>query len=387
MFIRFCGTLTLMKIQALLLSLVLVLFFSLLNCSDSNTGSSDNGGDLLGDPEAPVASGCPDAENPCCTDPATDVSLNACFASVTAQTLEPGFAPAQSGVLVHGWDGTEAAGTPWVPGQEQGPTKRWSSSYINRLNVSSGNPNSEGQNAPPTISIYSILSGGIILSPANTQISCAFAGDAGTDSRPPATGYPDGCGPKVSGEGGWCANCQFSDASESCAYSPIVGGASNGLCTIPTTKLSAMLKTQLVYTALAAGWTRLEMAYNEVVAEPLVQDSTDTIVAFYTPVGTDPRARACPDYKERPELQGTQSVCCPIDPYTRQRTDDPCTDNNAPDQRVTCDEMQALSEQVGVNVPLLLFNPTDLEQPFSEACANWSECSAPGAVCVPLVGS
>ena len=148
-----------------------------------------------------------------------------------------------------------------------------------------------------------------------------------------------------------------------------------------------MLKTQLVYTTLASGWPDLEMAYNEVVAEPLVPDSTDTIAAFYTPVGTDPRARACPDYDDRPETQGTQSVCCPIDPYTRQRTDDPCTGNTALDQMVTCDEMQALSEQVGVEVPLLFFNPTDLEQPFAEACANWSECSAPGEVCAPLVGS
>ena len=376
-----------MKTQALLLSLVLVLFISLLNCSDSNTGSSDNGGGLLGDPGAPVASGCPDAENPCCADPATDVSLNACFASVNQQTLEPGFAPAQAGVLVHGWDGTEAEGTPWIPGQQQGPTKRWSSSYINRLNVSSGNPNPEGQNAPPTISIYSIFSGGIVLAAANTKISCAFAQDAGTDSRPSdQPEYPDGCGPKVSGEGGWCADCQFSNASESCAYSPIVGGQSDGLCTIPTTQLSAMLKTQLVYTTLASGWPDLEMAYNEVVAEPLVPDSTDTIVAFYTPVGTDPRARACPEYDDRPEIQGTQSVCCPIDPYTRQPTGS-CTPNTAPDQRVTCDEMQALSEKVGVDVPLLWLNPTDLEQPFAEACANWSECQAEGAPCQALVGS
>ena len=379
-----------MKTQAVLLSLVLAFFFSLLNCSDSNTGSSDNGGALLGDPGAPVSSGCPDAENPCCADPATDVSLNACFASVNQQTLEPGFAPAQAGVLVHGWDGTEVAGTPWIPGDQQSTAKRWSSSYINRLNVSSGapNPDPQGQNPPSTISIYSIFSGGIILSPANTQISCAFAQDAGTDSRPSdKPEYPDGCGPKVSGEGGWCADCQYSNASENCAYSRIVGGKSDGLCTIPTTQLSAMLKTQLVYTTLASGWPDLEMAYNEVVAEPLVPDSTDTIAAFYTPVGTDPRARACPDYDDRPETQGTQSVCCPIDPYTRQRTDDPCTGNTALDQMVTCDEMQALSEKVGVDVPLLWLNPTDLEQPFAEACANWSECQAEGAPCQALVGS
>ncbi|MCH2186896.1 hypothetical protein MK280_13595 [Myxococcota bacterium] len=167
---------------------------------------------MLGAPGAPVASGCPDAENPCCADPATDVSFNACFASVNQKTLEPGFAPAQAGVLVHGWDGTEAEGTPWIPGPQQGPAKRWSSSYIDRLNISSGNPNSEGQ---------------------------------------------------------------------------------TGSCTV----------------------------------------------------------------------------------------------NTAPDQRVICDEMQALSEKVGVNVPLLWLNPTDLEQPFAEACANWSECQEEGAHCQALVGS
>jgi hypothetical protein len=247
-----------------------------------------------------------------------------------------------------------------------------------------------GPNAPPTISLYSIFSGGIVLSPANTKISCAFAQDAGTDDRPKdEPEYPGGCGPKSSGEGGWCADCKFSDAAGSCDYSPLAdGGSKPGLCTIRPENLSAMLKAQLTYTPLASGWPRLEMAYNEVVAEPQVPGSTDTIAAFYTPIGGDPRARACPNYTDRPEIQGTQSVCCPIDPYTRQRTDALCTDNNFPDQRVTCDEMKALSEKAKVDVPLLLFTPTNLVEPFTEACANWAECKAPGKPCAPpLVGT
>ena len=159
------------------------------------------------------------------------------------------------------------------------------------------------------------------------------------------------------------------------------------MCTIRPENLSAMLKAQLTYTPLASGWPRLEMAYNEVVAEPQVPGSTDTIAAFYTPIGGDPRARACPNYTDRPEIKGTQSVCCPIDPYTRQRTDALCTDNNFPDQRVTCDEMQALSVKAEVDVPLLSFNPTDLAKPFTQICANWSECKGPGKPCAPLVGT
>ena len=360
--------------------------------SEGNDGFG--GTDGVGSP-----SGCPNVDNPCCTDPATDASLNACFLSVTELTLKPGFLPAQSGVLVHGWDGTETAGTPWAPGAQQGGGEtgpRWSSSYINRLNVSMKGAMCRGPgckdpvpppNAPPTISLYSIFSGGIVLSPANTKISCAFAQDAGTDSRPSAKGYPDGCGPKSTGEGGWCASCLFSDAAGSCVYSPLADGGSNGMCTIRPENLSAMLKAQAKYTPLASGWPRLEMAYNEVVAEPQVPGSTDTIAAFYTPIGGDPRARACPNYTDRPEIKGTQSVCCPIDPYTRQRTDAVCTANNFPDQRVTCDEMKALSE-MKVDVPLLSFNPTDLVEPFTEACANWAECKAPGKPCAPpLVGT
>ncbi|MEE3326137.1 MAG: hypothetical protein VX252_02250, partial [Myxococcota bacterium] len=112
----------------------------------------------------------------------------------------------------------------------------------------------------------------------------------------------------------------------------------------------------------------MDMAYNEVVVEPLVEGSTDTISAFYTPVGTDPRARACAAQTERPALEGTDSVCCPMDAYTREPTGGTCIPNESPDQMKTCEQMQYLYEEFalvgsGAEVPLLEFDPINQIDP------------------------
>ena len=364
--------------------LVVLLSLTLVYCSGSDSGSTGSDG-FLGNPAAPVASGCPDSTHPCCNTPATAESLNDCFTSVTDDNIQAGFSPSQVGVLVHGWDGTEVASKPWAPGDQQGGGTRWSSSYINLYNVSKGPPKEgsvEEINAPPTISLYSIFSGGIVLSIPDTTVTCAFAQDAGTDARPMNPDFPGGCGPSTDGQGGWCADCQFLDAANSCDYSEILGSSTKAQCTIPTPRLSAMLAAQRTFTELASGWRRLEMAYNEVVVEPLDADSKTTLAAFYNPVETDPRARACGSYNERPEFANGVHSCCPVDPYTREENEEPCTVNSDPKQLITCDEMEALYAAVPeAQVPLLTFDPTNLDTPFTLACTNWTDCSGDGKPC------
>ncbi|MAI79193.1 MAG: hypothetical protein CL917_09650 [Deltaproteobacteria bacterium] len=408
------------------LSVLLMIIFSLgLGCSDSNdsgsngSGGNDGFGDTEGpgpDPLIPVDSGCPMQGNPCCEVPATADSLNLCFQSLTTGTIEAGLPPSRLGVLVHGWDGTEKADTPWAPGNQQSGGERWSSSYINVYNISTSTIASPGYApfdtplvyAPATISIYSIFSGGLVLSIPDTQVWCGFAQDAGTDGRTdslpswlPEQTFPKGCGPRTSMTaesdlGGWCAECSFgtpSSASTTCANSKIkwpssyTGAPGTGQCTIPAVQLSAMLQAQNFYSDdKAGGIPNLDMAYNEVVVEPLIEGSTDTISAFYTPLGTDPRARACASQTERPGLEGTNSVCCPMDAYTRKPTGGTCVPNESPDQMKTCEQMQYLYEELALvgssaEVPLLEFDPINQINPFKLLCSSWAECSAEGGPC------
>lgn len=297
-------------------------------------------------------------------------SMNECFQGVNKPSENMSIA--QGGVLVHGWDGTEANNMPWVPGAGQGSTGyRWSSSYLNAFTVS--------QNCaagtclyPSTVSIYNIFDGGMVFSIPHIVVTCIYPGDAGTDTR-----LNGGCGNRTSGVD-WCG--------DSCSFQNPAG--CTGQCTTVASKLGAMLLAQHMFSQTCMSMVNLDMCYNEVVVEPVMQndpyptgyDSSGlSIAAFFQATGTNPNLRSCPyfDQKAFPEAGG-DTLCCKMDAKTRTPVvPSACTPIS--DGKITCQELCLYSKKFkDTPVPLLNFDATNIAAPFSLNCSTFAACVQQG---------
>ena len=326
--------------------------------------------------------------------------LNACYNSVTEATIftSPG-TPSDAGVLVHGWDGTDDALKPWMPGNGQGGGARWSSSYINAYNVTyptrdKGEIDSDA--VGPTVSVYSVYQGGAVLSIPDTSVSCVFGSDAGTDSRPAESGFSAGCGsaPGQKTEQQWCGPlCNINQPKQTIQVDPAACGASPQ-CSINPKDIAAMLVYQRgiacqpadkkltvpPYECLSSGWPNNQMAYNEVVIEPATDTPQKTISAYYNPTGrdypSDPRVNSCVEdpYMYRPLRANGKDICCKVEPYSRKLKAPleckaaPSSASIPPAPLVSaCAQIKKWKNVSDATTPppLLQFDPLNLTAPFS----------------------
>ena len=372
-----------------------------------------------------VACAAADPINQCCVTSATlrakgtdekDVAdalataLNACFMLVPETTALDVKAigtgprsPAQAGVLLHGWDGTDNGASPWLPGNGQsvgdGAGARWSSSYINNYNVSYPGKDTradQSQDPPrikgPTVSMYSVFQGGSILSIPDTQVNCVFGADAGTDSRAPSAERLVGCGTKKSQlvKSQWCGpDCTIGDRliSTACANNavPDTQGVTEQ-CSIKPQKIAAMLVLQRQYSCVTGlgipapcaslPWS-LNTAYNEVVVEPDTQAPKNTISASYNPRETsdrdypsDPRVNACNGTTngaaniQRPLRANGKDMCCLVDMFSRT-LESPLNCVVAPPNDKSTSTCKQLKGWDTLAPPLLALDVQSIDKPFS----------------------
>ena len=381
--------------------------------SDGGLGGVEDPADLQPKPAYGSAACAADAdpENSCCVSsgslrslaasggmaaediPAALVTaMNTCYALVKSAPVDGKYpvesigtaqrSPAQAGVLVHGWDGTDNGVDPWMPGDAQltglGVGARWSSSFINNYNVSYPGEDKRTEPNPtppviskPSVSIYSVYQGGVILSISDTQINCAYSVDAGTDSRAKSAGTPAliGCGKQSTllDINQWCGpNCQIGNSliSTACASNTPPGPQPTVMCTIKPQNIAALLVYQRSFSCVSGQgepfpcgsntWP-VGPAYNEVVVEPdtnpdiPTKEVKNTISAYYNPTGidypSDPRVNECGGFGTpwRPLRTGAgeggakkaQDLCCEVEPNSRTLL-----------KPLTCKPAPALSEGV-----------------------------------------